>query len=103
MVSGQPPPLNHATKFRHILHTFRLYQKSCCQRESSPIAKVIIKWGSPPVTLVTFMNSAARPADFKSSMEYLSSIEHGAETCQNSRKDSMIFLDISKICFNFMA
>ena len=92
-------PLNHATKFRHILHTFRFYQKSCCQRESSPIAKVLIKWGSPPVTL---MNSA-QPADFKNSMEYLSSIQHGTDTCQNSRKDSMIFLDFSKTCLNFMA
>ena len=55
--------------------------------------------GSPPVTL---MNSE-RPADFKNSMQYLSLIQHGAETCQNSRKGSMVFLDISKICLNFMA
>ena len=82
MVSGQPPPLNYATKFRHILHTFRFYHL-----------------GSQPVTL---MNSE-RPADFKNSVQYLSLIHHGAETCQNSRKGSMVFLDISKICLNFMA
>ena len=77
----------------------RFFRKSCCQREASSIAKALIKWNSLPVTL---MNSA-QPADSKNAMEYLSSLQHGAETFQNSRKDPTIFLKISKTCINFMA
>ena len=77
----------------------RFSRKSCCQREASSIAKALIKWNSLPVTL---MNSA-QPADSKNAMEYLSSLQHGAETFQNSRKDPTIFLKISKTCINFMA
>ena len=90
-------------KFGHILDTL-IFSRNSCTHIFSFLSRI---FRGETVNLVeippceSLMHSRL-PADPKNVNEYLTSVQHGPATCQISREGPIRFLDIYKMCQNFM-